>query len=151
MKTKTFLLLFLFLCIANTKMLAQSSDLEKNHTYVSETSQVLSIFPVECNGGPIEILTGYMDIRTIEHFNNGQWEFGIAINKGEYISSTGENFKTSELDKSSTPLWKLLNFHGNLKGDRGTHYIISGSIDYSTIPLSVTIDKALCIVNGKNK
>jgi hypothetical protein len=140
MKTKTLFILCLLIGITTTKLYGQSYD---NRSY-SEERQVYGWFPVYCDGVH-EDLYATLDVHFMFHDKNGVIEYQISQWKGEGISSTGEVFKWTEVDKSGVNY----GFHGNLKGDEGSHYIISGTINYFVRPVIVTIDKAVCLEKVK--
>jgi hypothetical protein len=147
MKTKTFLFLCLIFSITTTRTFAQSSEIEKIHTY-SEWGIEHSWFLVECNGVTIETFYGDTEIHYVEHFKDEIYEYYIAQLKGEFTSKSGEVFKISEVDETRSN--NGLSYHGNLIGNRGTHYILSGTAYYFPKPVTWTIDKAVCLDN-KNK
>jgi hypothetical protein len=140
MKTKTFFCLCLLSGMVVSDLYAQSVD---NRSY-SEVRQVYGWFPVYCNGVHQDLYTT-LDVHYMVHYNNGVYEFQISQWRGEGTSSTGEVFKWSEVDKADGGY----HFHGNLNGDAGSHFIISGTINYSVRPVIVTIDKAVCLEKVK--
>lgn len=139
MKTKTLFILCLLICITTTKLYGQSDT----RSYSVE-KQVIGWFPVYCDGVHEDLLAT-LDVHYMYHDKNGVIEYQISQWKGEFISSTGEVFKWIEVDKSGVDY----GFHGNLIGDEGSHYIISGTINYFIRPVEVTIDKAVCLKKVK--
>jgi hypothetical protein len=145
MKTKSFLFLCLIISIATTRTFAQLGGLERLHTF-SEWGIEHSWFNVECNGVPVETFTGDTEIHYVRHFEDGIYVYYIAQLKGEFTSESGEVFKISEVD-NWTRSNQVLTFHGNLVGNRGTHYILSGTMYFLPKPATWTIDKAVCLEN----
>jgi hypothetical protein len=132
---------------------AQSSDKGDNRA-ISYNVQAESWMTVYCNGFH-EDLYSILDTHIMEKYNDGKWVYIFCQYKGETISSTGEVFKWSEVDKvekldvvANQPFEDT--FHANLNGNQGSHYILSGYVNYSVRPAIVIIDKALCLDN-KNK
>jgi hypothetical protein len=147
MKTKTFLLLCLILGNALTKVSAQSSEIEKNHSY-SYTKVQYSFFPVYCNNVLVETFKGDLNYHIIDHYKNGVGEWGINLCEGEFTSKTGEVFRVNELDKYSIPTEGIVTSNMNLVGNEGTHYILS--ITWNAWPRQdFIIDKAVCLEKVK--
>jgi hypothetical protein len=90
-----------------------------------------------------------LEVHLIDKYKDGEQITQISQWNGETMSSTGEVFKWSEVDKyvvvdvvANMPI--DLTFHVNLIGDQGSHYILSGTVKYYP-PVTITIDKAVCI------
>jgi hypothetical protein len=153
MKTKKLLLLCLLIGMGLAVVSAQSSDKGDNRA-ISYNVQTVGWMAVYCDGFH-EDLYSNLDTHIMEKYNDGKWVSLICQYKGEAISSTGEVFKWSEVDKvekldvvANQPFEDT--FHANLNGNQGSHYILSGYVNYSVRPAIVIIDKALCLDN-KNK
>ena len=124
MKTKTFLLLCLFLGIGLTQLSAQQDELNDRGTgtiILQGTTDISG--PVYCDGIEVDFLVGNaLDYQLILFAKNGSIYKGCATLKGEMISTTPpyENFKYSEFDKmdGTTGYFKT-----NLIGNLGTHYV----------------------------
>ena len=101
---------------------------------------------VFCNGEYVESFTGPMVWHNISHFVNGVevWETSQAI--GELTSTSGEVFHVNEIVRQSYSD-DLITWHGNLKGNMGSHYVYSftSSLDWT----SITIEKTGCPGNKK--
>jgi hypothetical protein len=145
MKIKTFLLLYFIIGIAMSKVSAQNSEIEKNHSY-SYTKEQFSFFPVYCNNDLVETFYGNLNYHIIDHYKNGVKEFSINMCEGEFISKNDEVFLVNELDKYSIPTVGIVTSNVNLVGNEGTHYILS--ITWNAWPRQdFTIDKAVCLEN----
>jgi hypothetical protein len=147
MKTKTFLLLFLFLGIGLTQLFAQDSPLPKN----GETGSVSDRFvwdgyyipiPVYCGSEEVDMLIGKVDYHWVGHFQNGEHPWCHDQFFGEVISSkTGEVFTVKDIFKTDN-FTGIGTGHINLKGSEGSHYILT--YIYNGFTDSYTFPKAVC-------
>ena len=127
MKTKTFLLVCLFLGLGFTQLSAQDGPKGKNgngsDSYWMEWGFYAS---VACDGQWVDYVEGTLHWHVVDHYKNGVWVKEIMQGKGVLTSTlTGETFTISELDKLmnyETFTWTV---HTYLKGDQGNHYMIS--------------------------
>jgi len=130
MKTKTLLLICLFLGIGLTKLSAQSSNAGINHTYMVKYINVPGSITVTCDGVNFQEITGYGNATVIVNYwkDAPRWVKCMTYDFNG-TSSTEEAFHARELDKSvaildfdpvsgsfgSEQIWS-----GVLIGDRGT-------------------------------
>jgi hypothetical protein len=123
MKTKTFLLLCLFIGMAMSQISAQTKS------YVAKDIPYPFGYwaaDVWCDGVLVDQIVGSGTAHLVYHEVNGQWAWGILMLKGQGISWwTGEKFTFSEQDKWDTPFVEMWTCHTNLKGSKGTMYNIS--------------------------
>ena len=144
MKTKTFLLLCLFLGIGLTQLSAQSYKWEGNGWWEC---------PVYCHGIQIDNIAGYGDAHVIDHYKAGEWVWEILTIKGVgWSTNDNEEFTFSEQDKIKwSPQLDRYTWtcHDNIKmaGEKGTLYNISLIIN----PYNGTyvVNKATCTGNTK--
>lgn len=125
-------------------------------------SQPLSM-PIFCGQIQVDVLSGYLTDQhctMFGHFNPEYpdnldmfvWQWMIHRFYGEWTSkNTGEIFKMEQTRKvTPDDVAFVVSFSANLIGNQGTHYITSGSfLRYP--PYTMTIDKALCLENGRSK
>jgi hypothetical protein len=151
MKTKTFLLLCLFLGIGLTKLSAQNS---KNGTgsVNSYYSGVYWWAPILCDGVWVDELEGSGDAHYVEHYSNGVWKWAILNYSGVGTSlKTGETFTFSEQDKFFNPKHGDYLISTHVKGDKGALYNISFicEMDDDGNVTSMVVKNATCTGNSK--
>jgi hypothetical protein len=131
MKTKTLLLLCLFLGFGLTHLSAQNG---KNGTGTIEGEKTATDpYPVLCNGIQTDLLEGEITFHYQMHFKNGVMIFAHARGIGEVVSKkTGEKFIIMEKDPKYKDGLDFGLVHLNLRGDNGTHYIFIYRLDYYT-------------------
>jgi hypothetical protein len=123
----------------------KSGIVERN--YPMETTGVF-IIPVICDGVEIDRLTGKLDIwcRMFGYYDSagkfiGQWR--IQTFEGTLVSTkSGEVFDVKgsrKIDNINTEFM----LRANIKGNKGSHYILSGSSD-TLPPGGLIIEKATC-------
>jgi hypothetical protein len=96
-----------------------------------------------CDGVEVDYLFGNVNWHILDHYKNGAIIWSIYRASGTLTSSkTGEVFEIKESDKLDVLAGNFI-FHSNLVGDKGSHYILSGS-GLLVYPWTVTIDKANC-------
>jgi hypothetical protein len=148
MKTKSLLLLCLFLAIGMTRLSAQNG---KNGTgSVTYPDKHIDFYvPAYCydevlgENVLVDELTGSFTYHIIDHYKNGVlvWEMGPG--RGEVTSiTTGEVFKFMEKDKVKPISDGLDYYHYNLIGNRGTRYV--GYVVYDFSDGSFTCLRAVC-------
>ena len=120
MKTKTILLICLFIGIGLMRISAQTS------VWVEPIVDNTYDIPILCNGEEVDVLNFplYFELKIIEHMKNAEivWSKYL-INNVEYTSKmTGEVFKAHDLEKQYAKgyfTWRM-----NLNGNMGNHYIV---------------------------
>jgi len=136
MKTKTLLVLCLFLGIGLTQLSAQKKSVQykdMNYEYVTL---------VFCDGVPADLVRGVVRVHVVIHYIGAEAKWLIRQLKGEvtsvgfddangnFIGGTGEVFKMSVIEKFLLPSKQNgALFHYNLNGNMGNHYI--GSVFWS--------------------
>lgn len=125
----------------------ESGSVERN--YPMETTGVF-IIPVICDGVEIDRLTGKLDIwcRMFGYYDSagkfiGQWRVQTFEGTLTSTSGSGEVFNVKgsrKIDNINTEF----TLRANIKGDQGSHYILSGSSDILP-PNGLIIDKATCL------
>jgi hypothetical protein len=150
MKTKTLLLLCLFLGIGLTGLYAQPPVVDGTKSVV--TTEIWPYYdsgPVFCNGQVVDELFGSVKLHHVWHFEDGIWVWANHTVDGEVSSiHTNEVFKVKEIDKMDM-IQERVPYHVNFIGNNGSHYIMSATFDWSTG--ITTINKAVCVENGRNK
>jgi hypothetical protein len=154
MKTKTFLLLCLFTGIGLTQLSAQlqypdpyaHNDRGTGATITTGGAEYVDWgVPVFCHGEFVELLLVDCTLHYLDHWMNGNWiSFVISLHGEAKSDATGEVFIFNEQFKNygmTTPPW-ILSSKLNLRGDKGSHYIMS--ITYDITNDIFTIQKGLC-------
>ena len=154
MKTKTFLLLCLFSGIVLTQLSAQIQYPDpyahnKHGTGATITTGGTELVdwgvPVFCDGEFVELLLVDCNVHYLDHWKNGEWISLVISVHGEAKSeATEEVFNFNEQFKNygmTSPPW-IMSWKLNLKGNQGSHYIVSFSYDITNDIF--TIDKGLC-------
>jgi hypothetical protein len=132
MKTKTLLLLCLFLGIGLTQLSAQKNA---KGTYSEKIAVVWESYwmPIVCNGDFVDWLFGTVTVNCEYHYENGVAAWLNYHTVGEAVSTdygdivgTGEVFTIKENDfkqMTVSGVWpRYLTFHFNLNGNMGNHY-----------------------------
>ena len=142
MKTKTFLLLCLFLGIGLTQLSAQN-DNSWGTKSVQGWFQGTYYSPVYCGDEMVDYLEGgWLRVHDGAHYKNGKFIWETDQLKGEVTSVTGEVFKVIEIDKTYfTDHW-YVTWKFSLMGNWGSHYV--GSFTYSYWTGETIPGKAIC-------
>lgn len=143
MKTKTFLLLCLFLGIATTQLSAQ------NKSFVDRGVWVGYWIPAYCNGVQVDLLTGTASYHHIGHWHKGVWIWCHTQYSGEVKSElTDEVFKVKEIDITdiiqADIFQGIVYSHVNLIGNNGTHYIMTLIFDWGTGEV-LSVESTVCL------
>jgi hypothetical protein len=147
MKTKTFLLLCLFLGFGLTQLLAQNG---KNGTGTITGYDVAAYDqPIYRDGTLIDRIIGTVEYHYVDHFTDGNFSWAKSVDlksEGKSVYPPYEVFKLHEIDKSE---WEVncIKWHFNLIGNMGSHYV--GIITWNFVTDETTFDKL--IVPGGNK
>ena len=122
----------------------RSFPMETTEEYTSELRKI----PISCDGVVVDRLSGSLDVfcRMFGHYDPlnpnvfiTQWM--IHNYSGTLTGEKGEVFEIQGVKKIDS-IDKIYTFHLNLKGNMGSHYIISAS--GTTSPYTFTIDKSVC-------
>jgi hypothetical protein len=152
MKTKTFLLLCLFLGIGLTQLSAQNG---KNNSYNETWDGVWGWYTtVYCHGVQVDYMEGVGDVHIVDHYVNGVWQWEHIYYKNGVGTSdwTDETFKFTELDKyiysqsKGTYKWTV---DTHVKGDRGSLYNVTFIALGVGNDWSMSVQNASCTGNAK--
>lgn len=142
MKTKAFLLICLFLGVGLTQLSAQ--DWPSGTKSISLRDIVYCpMMPVYCGDQVVDYIEGTIDVgHWVVHFKSGNFQWQSSQVKGEITGTSGEVFEvksvgTLNLEKSGL----ISEFHMLLMGNRGSHYILSGTM---TCDGEYEFDKVIC-------
>lgn len=134
MKTKTFLLLCLFLVFGLTQLSAQNGQKDAPKTY-SEWYTATWQDPVFCDGVLIDWLDCTITVHHIAKFVQGEWLHCFADGTGTAVSQfNGETFTIKDIGKQDNNIqpdgtWEwVANIHFNARGNNGTHYIVFAAL-----------------------
>ncbi len=152
MKTKTFLLLCLFLVIGLTQLFAQIPPLPPPPDNKTGNGAVTYSYtwdaywqPIDCDGFE-DNLIGIVSCRNVLFYKNGM---PIRANTHIYGTvkspKTNEEFKLNEKDKGEYIGLEqsMVYWHFNLIGNLGTHYI--GAMTWNCLTGEMWFDKLICI------
>jgi len=149
MKTKTILLLCLFLGIGLTQLSAQNEQKDATKTYSEHYSAAWSD-PVFCDGVLVDLLDCTVTVHHKAHFLKGEWLTCFVQTSGTAVSeNTGEVFEIKEIGKQDNNItgdvWNCVaNLHFNARGNNGTHYIVTCTLYCDG---RVEAGKSVCIGN----
>jgi hypothetical protein len=127
MKTKTLLLLCLFIVIGLTQVFAQNGK-DANGTIHFEFSvpQLPSPLPVLCDGVLVDELNGIdFNLKGTAHYDKGElvWIHNVVSNATFLSVNSGEMFKIN-LHEKYFPITGLDFINLNANGNLGNHYLI---------------------------
>jgi hypothetical protein len=151
MKTKTFLLLCLFLGVGLTQLSAQNG---KNNSYNEIWDETWGWYtPVYCHGVQVDYLEGVGEVHVIDHYVNGNWQWEhVYYKNGVGTNETGETFKFTELDKTfyskSQDTWEWT-CDTHVKGDKGSLYNVTFIALWGGNGWSMSVQNASCTGNAK--
>lgn len=147
MKTKTLLLLCLFLGIGLTQLSAQNSQKDSPKTYSEWVERTWSD-PVYCNGELIDWLDCTLTMHHVAKFVQGEWLHCWGQATGTAVSqNNGEHFTIKDIGKQDNNiqpngdwLWTA-DIHFNARGEYGTHYIVSLTLYWDG---RIEVGKSVC-------
>jgi len=135
--------------IGLTQLAAQSSGKSGvTKTFVYKNIDYGYWAPVYCmdelgNIVLVDELWGSIKAQFVIHVENGFEKYEILIWKGELTSElNNEVFQIHESDKIGIPDADVYTYHFNLVGNKGSHYINSGTLNMDD--WSIVIDKIVC-------
>jgi hypothetical protein len=143
MKTKTFIILCLFLGIGVAQLSAQKD--RTTHETSVWTGYYMPV--ISSNGFIVDYLTGTVTTYIVTHFDKTGGEWVNYHSVGEAVSTdykdgkiklvgTGEEFVVKENDYQQDGSL-FMEFHFNLLGNKGSHYLGIMSLNTQTFELSV--------------
>jgi len=134
MRTKTFLLICLFLGIGLTQLSAQNGQKDAPKTYSEWVSRTWSE-PVFCDGILIDWLDCDVTFHHVAKFVKGEWLHCYGAAAGTAVSEkNGELFTIKDIGKQDNNIqpdgtWEwVTNIHFNAKGINGTHYLVFATL-----------------------
>jgi hypothetical protein len=151
MKTAIYFVLVAFLILLGGAKSDVNSAVQPNENQLKSgpTDQTVPMYtremysiPLICDGVEIDRLNGMLEVFCRMHYENGKIIWMIHNFSGFLTGSTGEVFEIKGTRKIDS-IEKDYTFRTNIKGDRGSHYILFGS-SITTSPYTLTIDKAIC-------
>ena len=158
MKTRTFLFLCLFFGIGLAQLSAQPEGTPKNGEngsiieYMVWENLPWMTIPISCCGMENDLLVGTVTRHSTFHFKDEVWIWTNEQFEGELKSMTGEVLSVKDIFKMETngalpPDYDgFASFTGeghiNLIGNKGSHYILTYTFNYSDF--SYTFTKAVC-------
>jgi hypothetical protein len=146
MKTKTFLMLCLFLGIGLIQLSAQKPDNTKTYVYKDYEQGYWS--PVYCTNELgvlvlVDELTGTINSHVVVHYKNNQYQWYMIQWEGEITSEMNQEvFQIHESDKIDIPITGVYTYHFNLVGNMGSHYINFGTLNM--IDWTIVCTKSVC-------
>jgi hypothetical protein len=150
MKTKTFLLLCLFMGIGLTKLSAQPAIGKSGNAIFYETFGFTEKVPLNCDFNTLVLLVGTVRCHTVLHYSNfdgnldnADWcrqEF-----HGELVlQATNEVFKVNDIFTVGGPQTQPGTGHFNVIGNQGSHYIVNYLWYHPVDPNDITIVSVKC-------
>jgi hypothetical protein len=146
MKTKTFLLLCLFLGIGLTQLSAQNGK--------DATGSVVYYYPhadfytdIWCNGVFVDWIVGEGTAHVVDHYKNNVFQWENLNYSGTATGLHGDIYTFSEIDKINIPKQDVWTCHTHLKADNKAIYnldLIINMIDWTVI-----VKQASCTGNLK--
>jgi hypothetical protein len=143
MKTKTFLLICLFLGIGLIQLSAQKGKNGNGSTSEYATVTGYYYIPVDCSKVVGDELVGSITEHAVRHYKDGVLIWQNSSYDGEVTNaSTGEVFIVKDHWKWDSATPDSGSGHYTLKGSSGSHYILFYTFDFNTY--TVTFTKAVC-------
>jgi hypothetical protein len=154
MKTKTILILCLFLGIGMTQLSAQlPANIHGTGSVAYDTREVGWGSPVYCEGVQVNCLNGTGNAHVIDHYTNGVWDWEIITLTGTGKSCwfPGETFTFKEIDKVFVRKPGEWDVSTHVKGDKGSLYYVSivVTFDENWNITSWNVKNASCTGNAK--
>jgi hypothetical protein len=137
MKTRTILLLCLFLGMGLSRISAQ--------TDVYNFPPTPSLFPVSCDGVTVDVVSYSAPFKWLTHSQHGTWTWVKAMTHWTFTSTvTGETFKVIEKDpgtetndpETGQRLYETGTLHAIMIGDQGSHYNITWAYKFIEADMS---------------
>lgn len=151
MKTKTFLLLCLFMGIGLTKLSAQPAIGKSGNLVYDDTYYLGYKVPLNCNINTPGFLYGTLRYHTVIHYSNydGDWLNYDWIRQkfhGDLVlEGSKEVFKVSDIFTAEGPNYTLpATGHFNIIGNQGSHYIVTYLWDDWEDPANITFVSVKC-------
>lgn len=145
MKTKNFFLLCLLLGMALTQLSAQNDQNGTGSVSMRFEDMDYHPFdiPVYCDGVLVDEITDFqLDWHYVTHYQKGTQVFCRVQLFGEgYGRISNEYFEVNEIVSQEDISWTGIE-HLNLKGDEGTHYIVTLSFEgFTPTPIRAVCNK----------
>ena len=142
MKTKAFLVACLFLGIGLSQLAAQNGKAGTGSISLRDV-WYCPMMPVYCEGQVVDYIEGTIDVaHWVVHFNLNNFQWQKSQVRGEITSTSGEVFEVNSVGTLNLIKIGLLSeFHMLLKGNRGSHFVLSGTM---TCDGEYEFDKAIC-------
>lgn len=133
MKTKTLLIMCLFLGIGLTQLSAQNGKNGTGSVSYNYFVDFLSTLQIYCDGVVVDELTAInFNSKTVDHYSNNIWLWEFArINNISYTSRSGEKFTVTshqKFDLTTSPI--TYSFFANFRGNRGNNYTLQMTGDF---------------------
>ena len=152
MKTKTFIILCLFLGIGLTQLSAQPDNKHGTGSVAYDYPGLGWLTGVYCDGVQVDFMEGTGDAHVVDHYTNGIQDWEILTFSGVGKSDwTQEIFTFKEQDKFWNPKQGDWMVNAHIKGDKGALYNISFifKTDDEGNVISGVIKNATCTGNTK--
>jgi hypothetical protein len=117
------------------------TDIASAQTVPMESSEKYDI-PLICNGQEVDRLKGVVDIFCRMHYEAGKIVWMIHNFDAILTSNSGEVFEFKGVRKIDS-VEREYSIHANIKGDRGSHYILFYTVTMGPPPV-LTVEKAIC-------
>jgi len=104
--------------------------------------------PVSCNGIQVDMITDFLcDWHVVSHYQKGIYVFCRVQCFGDAYSESGEHFDVKEIVKQDY-IGSKGTVHLNLRGDEGSHYIVTIGYDWSSGNMVFTPIRGVCAGKG---